>query len=289
MSCAGRPFNSVINVVYDNTLRAADALPLPTDAFPAFLHPKVEICFSRSPLSTEQIDLYVVPAVTLPLRRRNQGAQPCSTVPVIAYGPEKLLPLAFDCGCCDYLRSPWTLDELRVRALRALPPRQLEFEWGTISLERELQGDVLRLHEPPGKAGSHGRDKALEGHAPTQTSNPTQTPAQGRPSGLKLSAPEAAILRRLILQSGTPVSRECLQAGLQGLWGLQGQPGKTPPPAGRAAGRISSRSTAGRTAGRAVDVHISSLRKKFNLLSGKTLQPHPIQSIYGYGYVLIHK
>jgi DNA-binding response OmpR family regulator len=234
VSYAGSPFNSVINIVYDNTLRGAAALPIPTDTFPAFLYPKVEICFSRNPLSTEHIDLYVVPAVILPLHQKLQSPQPCGTVPVIAYGPEKLLALAFDCGCCDYLRSPWALNELKVRALRAFPPRQLEFEWGTITLE----GEVLRLLEP----------------------------AAVRPSELTLSAPETAILRRLILQSGSPVSRECLQAG------LQRHSGKTTSPAGRS-----------------VDVHISTLRKKFNLLSGNALQPHPIRSIYGYGYVLIHK
>ncbi|MDZ7793168.1 MAG: hypothetical protein U5P10_05580 [Spirochaetia bacterium] len=253
MSGACSPFHSVINIVYDNALRGAEALPIPTDTFPAFLHPKVEICFSRNPLSTEHIDLYLVPAVTLPIHRKFQSPQPCSAAPVIAYGPEKLLPLAFDCGCCDYLRSPWALNELRARALRALPPRQLEFEWGTISLERELQGEVLRLREP----------------------------AAARPAQLTLSAPEAAILRLLILQSGNPVSRQCLQAGLQR---LQRQPEKNSPPAGH----TSSRTTI-RTASRAVDVHISTLRKKFNLLSGKALQPHPIRSIYGYGYVLIHK
>lgn len=250
MSCAGTSFNRVINIVYDNTLRGAAALPISTDAFPAFLQPKVEICFSRHPLTTEHIDLYVVPAVTLPLNQKFQSPQPYSAVPVLAYGPESLLPLAFDCGCCDYLRSPWALNELKVRALRALPPRQLEFEWGTISLERKperkperkLQGAVLRLLEPP--------------------------------TEIALSGPETAILRLLILQSGTPVSRECLQAG------LRRPPGTTP---------FTTPSRTPSPAGRSVDVHISTLRKKFNLLSGKLLQPHPIRSIYGYGYVLIHK
>ena len=250
MSCAGRPFNSVINIVYDNTLKGAAALPIPTDTFPAFLHPKVEVCFSGHPLTTEHIDLYVVPAVALPLHQKFQNPQPCNAVPVIAYGPESLLPLAFDCGCCDYLRSPWALNELKIRALRALPPRQIEFEWGTISLEGEGQGEVLRLREPAGGAGAH-----RSGHA-----------TKDLPHELTLSASETAILRLLILQAGTPVSRECLQAG------LQGYSGKTDSPASRT-----------------VDVHISTLRKKFNLLSGHVLQPQPIRSIYGYGYMLIHK
>ena len=254
MNCAGTPINSVINIVYDNILRGAEALPIPTDAFPAFLHPKVEICFSRNPLTTEHIDVYVVPAVSLPLHHEFQSPQPCSVVPVIAYGPESLLALAFDCGCCDYLRSPWALEELRVRALRALPPRQLEFEWGTISLERGLQGDVLCLREPP--AGARA----------------------SCPQELTLSAPETAILRLLILQSGTPVSRECLQAGLRGETGKTLSPTTSHTPSHKPS-----------PAGRSVDVHISTLRKKFNLLSGKVLHPHPIRSIYGYGYVLIHK
>jgi DNA-binding winged helix-turn-helix (wHTH) protein len=78
---------------------------------------------------------------------------------------------------------------------------------------------------------------------------------------LALSPPEDCILGLLSAHINRTVHRDALQYAL---WGKP-RPGS-----------------------RAVDTHISSLRKKFNLLAGKTLNPSPLRSVHGRGYSLVH-
>ena len=40
--------------------------------------------------------------------------------PLIAFGPDTELPRLFVAGCADYLRDPWTPEELELRALRII-------------------------------------------------------------------------------------------------------------------------------------------------------------------------
>jgi len=191
---------------------------------PNSIHSAIEICLSTEPLPADRTDLYILPVrgATRQWEHIVTGAHP-----VIAYGPPCLLPLAFDCGCCDYLREPWDIFELKARSLRLLPAKRIVLEWGTITFQKER----LQVQKP-------------------------------QPKTLLLNPPEAAILRMLLLRRGTPVSRKCLQCAL---WDNP------------------------QAASRAVDVHISALRKKLNQLAGYSLTPHPIRSVYGYGYTFIHK
>src|SRR6056297_1588149 len=77
-----------------------------------------------------------------------------------------------------------------------------------------------------------------------------------------LSPPEGLILSLLAAHSNRTVHREALHYAL---WGEV------------------------RPSSRAVDVHVATLRKKFNLLAGKTLNPCPLRSVHGMGYTLIHR
>lgn len=62
-------------------------------------------------------DLAVAPAALVLARPKDVYA-----APLIAYGPDRLLDLCLGSGCADYMREPWTLDELLARAeLRSLP------------------------------------------------------------------------------------------------------------------------------------------------------------------------
>lgn len=62
-------------------------------------------------------DLAVAPAALVLARPLGPYA-----VPLIAYGPDRLLDLCLGSGCADYMREPWNLDELLARAeLRSLP------------------------------------------------------------------------------------------------------------------------------------------------------------------------
>lgn len=231
-----------------NIIRADRPASFHIAQLPAQLQPGVELCVSADPLVEDHIALYILPAERLAglsaeLTRRGR--------PLMAYGPPELLPIAFDCGCSDYLREPWGLPELKLRALRVLPPRRMHFSWGVVELHRNILVRTSRRTPGPGS----------------------------RTAEVLLSPPEAALFRLLSAEGGTPVSRECLQCTLERLraphaWQRPHGPG----PAGA---QPKSR--------RAVDVHISALRKKLNRLAGYQLAPPPIRSIYGYGYQLIHK
>ena len=218
--------------------------------------PGIDIGLSTEPLPAEHVDLYVLPATQYSGECEELRAR---KLPVIAYGPAELLPLAFDCGCRDYLRVPWGVSELRLRAGRQLPPRRLSFSWGVVELHRNTLLCTERFCAPP---------------EPGPGSNHDQVPDPAL-SAVELPPPETALLRQLLAIGENPVPRECLQYALyQTSRALQ---------ASRSA-RLSQLDDS-----RAVDVHISGLRKKFNRLAGYRLAPSPIRSIYGYGYQLIHK
>ena len=122
---------------------------------------------SPGPLAEDDVDLFVVPAADV-------GDLADGGVPVIAYGPAGFLRAAFLAGCIDYLREPWTPDELALRAESALS-RQREryrFPWG----EARFEGDTLCA--PRGRASlPHG---------------------------------EAVLLRALLRRRGHPVPRAAL-------------------------------------------------------------------------------
>jgi hypothetical protein len=54
------------------------------------------------------------------------------TIPVIAYGPARSIRYAFLWGCSDYLRNPWTIEEMVVRIERVGCNTCIRFPWGTI-------------------------------------------------------------------------------------------------------------------------------------------------------------
>ncbi|MFW5711490.1 MAG: hypothetical protein ACOCZA_06040 [Spirochaetota bacterium] len=231
-----------------NLVRAETPASFYLTQLPAQLIPGVALGISTEPLPARFVDLYV-----LPVRQYTDGCLEAQVgePPVIAYGAAELLPLAFDCGCRDYLREPWNISELRVRAGRHLPPRRMRFSWAVVEMHRNSLRCLQHYSSdrPGGRAGPE-------------------------PLAVKLSPPEAALLKQLLAFGENPVPRECLQYAL------------------RHTARISLTSQTSRTSrqedSRAVDVHISGLRKKFNRLAGYQLIPSPIRSIYGYGYQLIH-
>jgi hypothetical protein len=115
-----------------------------------------------------EADLYAVPAAAMGSLTLDAG------VPVIAHGPPNLLRSAFLAGCADYLREPWTAEELGLRALRLLERGRgrYAFPWGELSFE----GNDLRT-----------------------------------PAGLvALTLRESRILAKLLAARGSPVPRDAL-------------------------------------------------------------------------------
>lgn len=102
-----------------------------------------------APLPSDEVALYVVPAAEV-------EELPARGVPVIAWGPAGMMRAAFLGGCDDYLRDPWTPEELGLRAHAALSrvrPR-CQFPWGEVSFE----GDTLLL---PGAAAALTHHESL--------------------------------------------------------------------------------------------------------------------------------
>jgi len=103
---------------------------------------------TEEPVPADEAELYVVPAAAW-----WQGL-PGRGVPVIAWGPAELMRGAFLAGCDDFLKEPWTPEELDLRAHAALSraERQYSFPWGEVSFEgKDLRAPgglaVLTLHE----------------------------------------------------------------------------------------------------------------------------------------------
>ncbi len=96
--------------------------------------------------------------------------------PTIAWGPPGMMRAAFLAGCVDYLREPWTPEELALRAEAALARRASshDFPWGRARWE----GDTLC------------------------TPGGTTT----------LTRQQAVILRALLCRRGSPVPRAALAA-----------------------------------------------------------------------------
>ncbi len=102
---------------------------------------------AEDPPAADRVDLYVTPAALL-------STVPRDGPPVIACGPSAMMRTSFLAGCEDYLRDPWTPEELGLRALAALTRarRRFIFPWGEVSFEgkdlRTPAGLVpLTLHE----------------------------------------------------------------------------------------------------------------------------------------------
>jgi DNA-binding response OmpR family regulator len=102
---------------------------------------------TEEPVAADEAELYVVPAAG------SQGL-PGRGVPVIAWGPAELMRSAFLAGCEDFLKEPWTPEELGLRAHAALSraERRFSFPWGEVSFEgKDLRTPgglaALTLHE----------------------------------------------------------------------------------------------------------------------------------------------
>ncbi|MGA2763531.1 MAG: winged helix-turn-helix domain-containing protein [Spirochaetia bacterium] len=85
---------------------------------------------TAGPGDASEPDLRVAPV-------RELDACAGGSTPVIACGNASLLRSAFLGGCADFLREPWTPEELELRALAVLSRagRGFQFSWGTVSFE----------------------------------------------------------------------------------------------------------------------------------------------------------
>jgi DNA-binding response OmpR family regulator len=95
---------------------------------------EVLIVYSDSPLNEEDADIYIAPVqdeelVTLNTRRRREP------LPIIYYGDASSVRKAFLAGCSDYLKDPWSLEELELRLFKIIRgiKKTYTFPWGSIT------------------------------------------------------------------------------------------------------------------------------------------------------------
>ena len=91
------------------------------------------IKWSKNKLPVKNVDALVVPADHLEdLRDPLKNGK--SWIPVIAWGPIEKLAAAFQKGCSDYLKDPWSPEELLIRVKKNVKNKSLAFSWGWISI-----------------------------------------------------------------------------------------------------------------------------------------------------------
>lgn len=177
------------------------------------------LCTAR-PVCEERVDVYVVPIEQMGWLL-DGSERPRTWLPVIAYGVSEALGAAFLAGCRDYLREPWSAEELSFRVARIAHSGSFPAAWGRIRLSA--------------------------GQATTEY------------GVVELSIHEQRILRVLLMQIGRAVPRQALYYAL---WGRVGG------------------------SSRAVDVHVSSLRRKLATIADPRLATRIIRSARGLGYLI---
>jgi DNA-binding winged helix-turn-helix (wHTH) protein len=138
---------------------------------------RLNITTTDSSLPEERVDAYVVPVEQASLLL-DGASRPPTWLPVLAYGGASDLPAAFLAGCRDYLREPWSPEELSFRVVRIMNTSRFPVSWGQVRLSTGFA------------ATKHGE--------------------------VALSSHEYRILRVLLMQSGKPVPREVLYYALWG-------------------------------------------------------------------------
>jgi hypothetical protein len=180
----------------------------------------IEMRYTASP-EKGNFDIFILPAEELVTLTDLKLIKLDKWLPVIAYGSHFLLRKAFLTGCYDYLRDPWGPQELLIR------------------LERLIQ--VLGKYHLLSFGSLFLKDNYL-------------TSPAGR---TELSYQESRILKMLLRQQGTVVTREAL---FYAIWDK--------PPAYNS---------------RVIDVHISAIKKKLELHH----LGHIIITVRRQGYLII--
>ncbi len=150
--------------------------------------PGLKVVFTQHPLEPRKVCLYVIEIARIeeiPLTALDAtagGRTGVAAVPVLGYGPPEELSAAWNAGCADYLKSPWTITELHFRIDRLL-----------LAPGRGLALGQVEIKDTEIVCGRFRHD---------------------------LSAQERKILSFLVRNAGVSVPREALYYGIWGTTGV---------------------------------------------------------------------
>jgi len=85
----------------------------------------VSFCISRTPVSPEETDIYVLPCSWYFTNKAE--AEKIHSLPFILYGNPAYIKAAFAAECADFIKSPWEPEELYFRVLRWVKRRRLNY------------------------------------------------------------------------------------------------------------------------------------------------------------------
>ncbi len=143
---------------------------------------------SDAPLPEAETDCYALRLNDLHLLT-SPDRRPATWLPVIGIGPPESLRRAFVDGCADYIKEPWSPEELHFRALKVGRRNSYRFSWGVL----EHDGFILRF----------GFDGA----------------GAKRTTTVRINRKQSALLGALLALRGEVVSRELL---FFAMWGRDG-------------------------------------------------------------------
>ena len=94
----------------------------------------IQLIYTNEPLNTENTEIYIAPVQCIQ-KLATKILQKNPEFPIIFYGNISFLRKAFLAGCADYLKDPWTIEELALRLTKLVRKTNTmyNFSWGCIS------------------------------------------------------------------------------------------------------------------------------------------------------------
>ena len=93
---------------------------------------RLDFIISSNVKNGKSIDVYLLPAHLSFILQQTVSR---NIQPVIAYGNCQYLSPAFLAGCSDFLKDPWTFEEMEIRISKLIKVNEYIFSWGVLEIQ----------------------------------------------------------------------------------------------------------------------------------------------------------